>query len=191
MRTAPPISPSPRSSATAWRSRSATSREHKRLVDALGDRERLISIAAHELRGPLCSVRLCLQSLKRSRMPLAPKANRMLEIMIKEERRVARLIDDLLDLGRIRSGQLELDLTSFDLCDLVREVSTQMEVQAAGAGSKLKVELHGTGRRTLGSTAPESGRHQPGRQRRQVRTGTPGRHSGGRRQPAPRCARSR
>jgi signal transduction histidine kinase len=118
-------------------------REHKKLVDALGDRERMISIAAHELRGPLCSVRLCLQSLKRSRMPLTPKASRMVEIMIKEERRVARLIDDLLDLGRIRSGQLELDLTSFDLCELVREVSTQMEVQAAGAGSKLKVELAG------------------------------------------------
>jgi signal transduction histidine kinase len=118
-------------------------REHMRLVDALGDRERLISIAAHELRGPLCSVRLCLQSLQRSQVPLAPKASRMLEIMIKEERRVARLIDDLLDLGRIRSGQLELDLSSFDLCELVREVSTQMEVQAAGAGSKLNVELNG------------------------------------------------
>jgi signal transduction histidine kinase len=116
-------------------------REHKRLVDALGDRERLISIAAHELRGPLCSVRLCLQSLQRSRLPLAPKATRMLEIMAKEERRVARLIDDLLDLGRIRSGQLELDLSSFDLCDLVREVSQQMDAQAASAGSTLTVAM--------------------------------------------------
>jgi signal transduction histidine kinase len=117
--------------------------EHRKLIDALGDRERLISIAAHELRGPLCSVRLCLQSLQRSRVPLAPKATRMLEIMMKEERRVARLIDDLLDLGRIRSGQLELELSSFDLCDLVREVSAQMEVQAASAGSKLSVETAG------------------------------------------------
>ena len=117
--------------------------EHKRLVDALCDRERLISIAAHELRGPLCSVRLCLQSLQRSRLPLAPKATRMLQIMAKEERRVARLIDDLLDLGRIRSGQLELDLSSFDLCDLVKEVTQQMEVQADGAGSKLHLDMHG------------------------------------------------
>lgn len=116
-------------------------REHKRLVDALGDRERMISIAAHELRGPLCSVRLCLQSLQRSRVPLAPKATRMLQIMIKEERRVARLIDDLLDLGRIRSGQLELELSSFDLCDVVREVASQMDVQAAGVGSKLDAQL--------------------------------------------------
>ena len=45
----------------------------------------------------------------------------MLEIMIKEERRVARLIDDLFDLGRIRSGQLGLELSTFDLCDLVKK----------------------------------------------------------------------
>jgi signal transduction histidine kinase len=79
--------------------------------------------------------------LQRSQVPLAPKATRMLEIMIKEERRVARLIDDLLDLGRIRSGQLELELSTFDLCELVREVGAQMEVQAAGAGSSLNVEV--------------------------------------------------
>lgn len=117
-------------------------REHRRLIDALGDRERLISIAAHELRGPLCSVRLCLQSLQRSRVPLTPKATRMVDIMIKEERRVAHLIDDLLDLGRIRSGQLEMELSSVDLCDVVRDVSAQMQVQVAGA-SKLNVELQG------------------------------------------------
>jgi signal transduction histidine kinase len=116
-------------------------REHEKLVDALGDRERLISIAAHELRGPLCSVRLCLQSLQRSRVPLAPKATRMLEIMIKEERRVSGLIDDLLDLGRIRSGQLELELSAFDMCEVVRDVAAQMQVQAAGVGSRLDVDL--------------------------------------------------
>jgi signal transduction histidine kinase len=118
-------------------------REHKRLVDALCDRERLISIAAHELRGPLCAVRLCLQSLQRSRVALAPKASRMLEIMIKEERRVARLIDDLLDLGRIRSGQLGLELSSFDLCDLVREVGAQLKAQMANTGSDLTFDVQG------------------------------------------------
>ena len=65
----------------------------------------------------------------------------MVEIMVKEERRVARLIDDLLDLGRIRSGQLGMELSSFDLCDVVRDVSAQMQVQVAG--SELNVELHG------------------------------------------------
>ena len=134
-------------------------REHKKLIDALCDRERLISIAAHELRGPLCAVRLCLQSLQRSRVALAPKASRMLEIMIKEERRVARLIDDLFDLGRIRSGQLELDLSTFDLCDLAREVGAQMKVQMSGDGIELRFDLQGpwwdagTGRGSIRSLA--------------------------------------
>jgi signal transduction histidine kinase len=118
-------------------------REHKKLVDALCDRERLISIAAHELRGPLCAVRLCLQSLQRSRVALAPKVSRMLQIMIKEERRVARLIDDLFDLGRIRSGQLGLELSTFDLCDLVNEVGRQLKAQTSNTGSVIKFELHG------------------------------------------------
>jgi signal transduction histidine kinase len=118
-------------------------REHMSMAAALGDRERLISIAAHELRNPLCSVRFCLQTLERNGGALAPQAMRMLEIMSRGERKIARLIDDLLDLGRIRTGQLALDLSSFDLCDVIRDVSTLMEAQTVDTGSTLNVELNG------------------------------------------------
>jgi len=117
-------------------------REHMSMAAALGDRERLISIAAHELRNPLCSVRFCLQTLERNGA-LTPQAVRMLEIMSRGERKIARLIDDLLDLGRIRTGQLGLDLSSFDLCDVIRDVSTLMEAQTVDTGSTLNVELNG------------------------------------------------
>jgi signal transduction histidine kinase len=118
-------------------------REHMSMAAALGDRERLISIAAHELRNPLCSVRFCLQALERNGAGLAPQAVRMLEIMSRGERKIARLIDDLLDLGRIRTGQLALDLSPVDLCDVIRDVSTLMEAQTAGTGSSLNVLLNG------------------------------------------------
>jgi signal transduction histidine kinase len=118
-------------------------REHMSMAAALGDRERLISIAAHELRNPLCSVRFCLQTLERSGGALAPQVVRMLEIMARGERKIARLIDDLLDLGRIRTGQLALDLSSFDLCEVIRDVSTLMEAQTIDTGSTLNVELNG------------------------------------------------
>ena len=118
-------------------------REHMSMAAALGDRERLISIAAHELRNPLCSVRFCLQALERSGGGMAPQALRMLEIMSRGERKIARLIDDLLDLGRIRTGQLALDLSPVDLCDVIRDVSSLMEAQTADTGSTLNVELNG------------------------------------------------
>ncbi len=118
-------------------------REHMSMAAALGDRERLISIAAHELRNPLCSVRFCLQTLERSGGALAPQAVRMLEIMARGERKISRLIDDLLDLGRIRSGQMDLDLSSFDLCDVIRDVGSLMEAQTVETGSTLNMELSG------------------------------------------------
>src|SRR6185437_2073619 len=117
-------------------------REHMALAAALGDRERLISIAAHELRNPLCSVRFCLQTLERNGAALASPAAKMLEIMARGERKIARLIDDLLDLGRIRTGQLALDLSSVDLCEVIRGVRTLMEAQTAGTGSTLNLELN-------------------------------------------------
>jgi signal transduction histidine kinase len=118
-------------------------REHMSMAAALGDRERLISIAAHELRNPLCSVRFCLQALERNGDGLGPQAVRMLEIISRGERKIARLIDDLLDLGRIRTGQLALDLSPVDLCDVIRDVSALMEAQTTDTGSTLKVELNG------------------------------------------------
>jgi signal transduction histidine kinase len=118
-------------------------REHMALAAALGDRERLISIAAHELRNPLCSVRFCLQTLERNGAALASPAAKMLEIMARGERKIARLIDDLLDLGRIRTGQMEMELSPFDLCDVIRDVSALMEAQTVDIGSSLNLELDG------------------------------------------------
>ncbi len=117
----------------------ANARTHAKLGDALIDRERLISIAAHELRGPLCSVRLGLQALQRGHFP--PKATRLVAIMLREERRLTQLIEELLDLGRIRSGQLQLTLVPVDLSDVVREVSGRLEETATRAGSTLTVAL--------------------------------------------------
>ena len=161
-------------------------REHMSMAAALGDRERLISIAAHELRNPLCSVRFCLQTLERHGGALAPQAVRMLEIVSRGERKITRLIDDLLDLGRIRTGQLALDLSSFDLCDVIRDVSTLMEAQTIDTGSTLNVELNGPVVGCWDRGPTRSGRLESVGERGQIRTGSPGGDSGGRRHAAQR-----
>src|SRR5687767_18631 len=74
------------------------------LREAVSEREKLISIAAHELRGPACSLRICVQALHRMESAVPAKSARLLKIIEREERRLARLIDDLLDLSRLRSG---------------------------------------------------------------------------------------
>jgi len=118
-------------------------RAHTQLREGLADREKLISIAAHELRGPVCSVGLCVQALRRMNRNAPGRGGRLLEIMDREERRLARLIDELLDLTRLRSGQFHLDLEPVDLCGIVREVASRMTFDANRAGSTLDVRLEG------------------------------------------------
>ena len=73
---------------------------------------------------------------------------RQLEVIDRDERRIARLVDDLLDLGRIRSGQLHLELASMDLCELVNEIARRMTVEIGRSGSPL----------TLAADSPVVGR---------------------------------
>ena len=118
-------------------------RRHTQLGEALADREKLMSVAAHELRGPVCSLRLCVQALRRMERKAPSKGGRLLEIMDREEKRLGRLIDELFDLARLRSGQLHLDLEPVDLCDVVREVTARMAVEANKVGSTLDVQVEG------------------------------------------------
>ena len=111
------------------------------LSEAVNEREKLISIAAHELRGPACSLRICVQALHRMESAVPPKSARLLKIIEREERRLARLIDDLLDLARIRSGQFQLELEPVDLCDVVREVAVRFGQDVATAQAQLDLEL--------------------------------------------------
>jgi signal transduction histidine kinase len=90
-------------------------------------RDEFISIASHELRTPLTPMQLHLDVLS-SRVHEYVKddkvdwlASRLLTLR-RQTRRLARLIDELLDVSRIVSGGVRLALESLDLCDVVRSV---------------------------------------------------------------------
>jgi signal transduction histidine kinase len=92
---------------------------------ALAMRESLISLAAHELKTPLTSILLRIQKLIRLLRGGAPPGGdptreaEMLEGLLK---RVARLVDDLLDVSRISAEKVRLDLEDVDLAAVAREV---------------------------------------------------------------------
>jgi len=120
-------------------------RIHAQLRESVAERERLISVAAHELRGPICSLRLCIQALRRAEHKRSGErkpgsSTRLMDIIDREERRLARLIDDLLDMARVRSGQLVLDLEYVDLCGVLQDVTTRMSMEAERAGCTLQVD---------------------------------------------------
>src|SRR5262249_62050085 len=98
--------------------------ENARLYDrarrALRAREEFLSIAAHELRGPLSVMNLAVQTLKRRDVP-EPTRDRMLSLVEREGCRLARFAEDITDITRIRAGALRFDDAEVDLVQVVRE----------------------------------------------------------------------
>ncbi len=140
--------------------RIATAIEHARLYEearralalaheAVRVREDFLSVASHELKTPLTAFKLAIQCLLRlgGRDELAsrPRAEvqRLLDVADHQGTRLARLVDSLLDVTRISSGQLLLEPAPNDLAVLVREVAASFEDELAGAGSSLDLDVPG------------------------------------------------
>jgi signal transduction histidine kinase len=104
-----------------------------------------MSIASHELKTPVTTLRLRLDHLLRTvhRTPdAAPeRLTRGLEAAVAQVEKLVRLIEELLDVSRIAAGRLELDLERFDLCDLVRDAIERSRDQAAAVGCSIDADL--------------------------------------------------
>ena len=98
--------------------------------EALRARDRFLSIAAHELKTPVASLQLSAESLQRSRDADRLDAQRLdtgLRRMGTAARRLSTLVDELLDVARLTSDHLPLELGRADLVPLVREVMERFD----------------------------------------------------------------
>lgn len=90
----------------------------RRQIDLM--KSEFISMVSHELRTPLTSIRgalgLVLGAMSRE-MP--PRAIQMVDIALKNSERLIPLVNDILDLDKIDSGMLRIDLVDTDAVPLV------------------------------------------------------------------------
>lgn len=96
------------------------------LMEALFYRDEFLSIASHELKTPLTSIKLQAQVFKRhtknnSEAYSKEKVDRMVEQIDAQSTRLMKLVDDMLDISRIRSGQLRMIKANFNLSHTVME----------------------------------------------------------------------
>jgi signal transduction histidine kinase len=113
-------------------------RLYQRAQDALRAREEFLSVAAHEIRGPVTSLHLAVQTLRKEALP-EPVKRKMFDVIEREDRRLGQFVEELLDLGRIDAGLLQFQFTEVDLGEVVRDVSLRMGVELARAGSSLSI----------------------------------------------------
>ncbi len=112
---------------------------------AVKARDEFLSIASHELKTPLSSLKLMVQMRKRmlKSNKLLSSPEKLQQIFDDDDRqltRLNRLIDDMLDVSRLASGKLELHTEEVELGSLAREIADRFSVQAQVSGSEISFE---------------------------------------------------
>ncbi len=103
--------------------------------EAVRARDTFLSIAAHELKTPLTSLRGGAQLLARQQARGLLDPARLatgLDALVRATDRLAALIDDLLDVAHLRTGRLPLALRPVDLVALVGAAVAQARERAEG-----------------------------------------------------------
>jgi PAS domain S-box-containing protein len=111
---------------------------YRRAQDALRARDEFLSVAAHEIRGPLTSIHLAAQTIRRGKVPPASIGN-MLAVVEREDRRLSRFVDELLDLGHFREGRLQLQYEPVSLAEVVRDVGRHLDPDIIRSRSSLSI----------------------------------------------------
>lgn len=118
----------------------------RELEHAVRMRDDFMSMVSHELRTPLNTLFLETQvrKLHLSKGNLAPFAPERLPAMIERDQRqiqnMVRLIDDMLDVTRMRSGALSIQPRPVDLSALARGVVESLAQQAEAVGPPIELQ---------------------------------------------------
>ena len=101
-------------------------------------KDELLSVVGHELRTPLTSIRGSLGLIAGGKAgELSPEADRMISIAITNTDRLARLINDILDIERIESGHVQMSRQICAVKGLTELAIETLMAQADAAGVKL------------------------------------------------------
>jgi signal transduction histidine kinase len=110
----------------------ATSRARERALEQ--SRRQLVAWVSHDLRTPLAGLRAMAEALEDG---LAADPPRYHKQMRAEAERLATMVDDLFELSRIQSGNLQLSADQIALDDLVSDVLASTEPLARERGVRL------------------------------------------------------
>ncbi|HET8696969.1 MAG TPA: hybrid sensor histidine kinase/response regulator, partial [Gammaproteobacteria bacterium] len=95
-------------------------RVEAQLQDAARRKDEFLAILAHELRNPLSAIHNGVELLRSGSMP-AERVEWVRELLARQVKHLTRLIDDLLDVRRITSGNVQLQCEPLDLATVLEQ----------------------------------------------------------------------
>lgn len=116
-------------------------RTNKKLVAMDETKDEFISMASHQLRTPLTSVKGFISMLLDGDFgKITPKQREILKETFASSQRMVYLIADFLNVSRIRTGKFVIELTEVDLSEIITQELSQLQEMAASREVTLKFE---------------------------------------------------
>jgi PAS domain S-box-containing protein len=117
-------------------------RLHAILKRNLRSRDEMISIVSHDLRNPVAAVKMLSRSMLKGDVDVTPETENA-RLMLQAADQMDTLIRDLLDVSRLDSGNLRLQLELVDPVVLMRDSLRTLAPLAGGRGVELRNEVIG------------------------------------------------
>ena len=115
-------------------------RLHREVQQADRQKNEFLSMLAHELRNPLAPIRNAVEVMK-LRPEAPPEFAWARDVIDRQVRQLARLVDDLLDVSRITRGKIELRTEPLDLGTVARQAVEASRPFVESKKHRLHVQL--------------------------------------------------
>ncbi len=103
-------------------------------------RRSFVANVSHELRSPLTSIRGYIEGLLDGTIGESERG-KYLNVALFETKRLTKLVNELLDLSKIESGNLTQTVTRFDLSEILRQELIKFEGRIDEKGLNVEVDL--------------------------------------------------
>jgi signal transduction histidine kinase len=114
----------------------------KHLAELERLRTDLLSTIAHELRTPLTAIRTCVGVLRGAETaPSAFEVDTLLGTIERNADRMQRVVGDILEIARFRTGEVVLQLRRFDASAMARGAIASVEPLAAQRDQAIRVDV--------------------------------------------------
>ncbi len=104
-----------------------------------------VAAVSHEFRTPLTSLRQLAELLSSGRVTSDDRRAQYYDVMRRESERLNRLVEGLLDFGRMEAGAMEFYWKSVAITDLVRNVVQEFQVEVKDSGYQVELAEDGYG----------------------------------------------
>jgi signal transduction histidine kinase len=126
--------------ALVWAALYFTARALRREADVARLQSDFVSAVSHEFRSPLTTVRQLAEMLDQDRVATDERRHRYYRILAAEAARLQRLVETLLDFGRMEAGAERYRFVDLDAVALVRGVVADVTERARESGKAIEAD---------------------------------------------------